>query len=442
MGVSGRWGSLLLQPLFHSVSQILDEGEDLGAFCRSVSMPKEAFEKALSSNISSPFVAVFRFHNMTKDEKNSTLLGNEIIAIEMGTGISNLTDKINISFQNVQYEGIPSCHSWNGQGSKPNWTDNGCVTVAHGDNVTCQCSHLTFFAVLLTLNETISSSDLNRLTIITQVGCSLSMLFLAVVLFMHFLLRKTKAVDSITLLIHLVLAVFFLDLTFLVNHHVESLDNSVGCKIMAAAMHYFLLATFMWFATQAFHLCLQLTVGGKVNIRHYLLRVSICSWGLPLVVVVALLSVGRYGAQDIDTSDTDQTVTMCWITDSTIHWVVNIGCYALVFLFTFTTFIIMLTMLTCHKKANSGSENVNRNSKSAMVVFGLCTILGVSWGFVFFAYGARRIPAYYIFTILSSFQGFLLFVYYYYHTRHQGEVYDSSSNQTTNTFSTTDGKVS
>lgn len=149
--------------------------------------------------------------------------------------------------------------------------------------------------------------------------------------------RRSKALDSITLLIHLVVAIFFLDLTFLVNHHVESLDNSVGCKIMAAVMHYFLLATFMWFATQAFHLCLQLTVGGKVNIRHYVLRVSISSWGgctslssavcpdwlndltlnllssfpgLPLVVVVVLLSIGRYGAQDINTSDSDETVTM------------------------------------------------------------------------------------------------------------------------------------
>lgn len=361
----------------------------------------------------------------------------------MGAMIRNLTDKINISFQNVHYEGFAYCHSWNGQGSKPNWTDNGCVTVAHGDNITCQCSHLTFFAILLTpLNETISSSDLNRLTIITQVGCCLSMLFLAAVLFVHFLLRRTKAVDSITLLIHLVLAIFFLDLTFLVNHHVESLDNSVGCKIMAAAMHYSLLATFMWFATQAFHLCLLLTVGGKVNIRRYVLKVSICSWGLPLVVVVVLLSVGKYGAQDINTSDTDETVTMCWITDSIVHWVVNIGCYALVFLFTFTTFIIILTMFTCHKKANSGSENVNGNDKSVMVIFGLCTILGISWGFVFFAYGVLRIPAYYIFTILSSFQGFFLFVYYYYHARHAGEAYDISSNQTTNTFSTTDGKVS
>lgn len=34
-------------------------------------------------------------------------------------------------------------------GSKPKWTDNGCVTVAYGDNITCQCSHLTFFAILL-----------------------------------------------------------------------------------------------------------------------------------------------------------------------------------------------------------------------------------------------------------------------------------------------------
>lgn len=69
------------------------------------------------------------------------------------------------------------------------------------------------------------------------------------------------------------------------------------------------------------------------------------------------------------------------------------------------TFIIIMTLLTCRKRANSGKEYINRNSKSAMVVFGLCSILGVSWGFVFFAYGALQIPAYYIFTVLSSFQG-------------------------------------
>lgn len=74
-------------------------------------------------------------------------------------------------------------------------------------------------------------------------------------------------------------------------------------------------------------------------------------------------------------------------------------------MFTFTTFITMLTLLIRHSRANTGSENTKRNGKNVFIIFGLCSILGVSWGFVFFAYGVLRIPAYYIFTILSSFQG-------------------------------------
>lgn len=60
----------VMPPLWRSVFQIIYEGEDLGGFSRSVSMPKEAFEKALSSNVSAPFVAVCRFHNMTKVGQN------------------------------------------------------------------------------------------------------------------------------------------------------------------------------------------------------------------------------------------------------------------------------------------------------------------------------------------------------------------------------------
>lgn len=54
------------------------------------------------------------------------------------------------------------------------------------------CFHMrcAFLCFLQTpLNETISASDFKNLTIITQVGCGLSMFFLAIVLFMHFLSR-------------------------------------------------------------------------------------------------------------------------------------------------------------------------------------------------------------------------------------------------------------
>lgn len=81
------------------------------------------------------------------------------------------------------------------------------------------------------------------------------------------------------MLINLVVAMFLLNFTFLINNFVASLKNSVGCKIMAAVMHYFMLATFTWFSVQAFHLCLQLYMMGKVVINRYLLKVCIISWG-------------------------------------------------------------------------------------------------------------------------------------------------------------------
>ncbi|XP_040919684.1 adhesion G-protein coupled receptor G5-like [Toxotes jaculatrix] len=419
---------------------IIDDREALNQFSRSVTVSKEAFKKAVSSNVSVPFAAVFRFLNMAKDELNSTVLGDEILAVEMGASITNLTDTININFWNMKYKGIPTCHSWNGEGSRPNWTDSGCLTVKNGSNITCRCSHLTFFAILLTpLNETISSSDLSNLTIITQVGCGLSMFFLSVVLFMHFLLRKTKPTKTTRILIHLVSAMFLLNLTFLINNFVAKLNNSVGCKIMAALMHYFMLTTFTWFAVQAFHLCLQLYTGGKIVIHRYMLKLSIISWVTPSIVGIVLLIIGKYGEQFIHTDNTAEDVAMCWITDNDVHYIVNIGYYALVFLFTLASFIIVLSWLICLKRTKDSTTQANGNGRNIVTIFGLCCMLGITWGFAFFAYGVLLIPSYYIFTILNSFQGFFLFIYYYSssHTREtNAAVRDSDGTTSISTLKT------
>ncbi|XP_044025457.1 adhesion G-protein coupled receptor G2-like [Siniperca chuatsi] len=402
---------------------IIESRDNLPQFSRSVTVSKEAFEKAVSLNVRVPFAALFRFTNLTKDEMNSAVLGNEVLAVEMGTSITNLTDKISLNFLNMKYEGIASCQSWNGEGRRPNWTGDGCRTINVGENITCLCSHLTFFAILLTPpNETVSSYDLNNLTIITQVGCGLSIFFLSIILFMHFLLRRTKASKATRILIHLVSAMFLLNFTFLINSYVAKLKSTVVCKIMAAFMHYFMLATFTWFAAQAFHLWLQLYNGGKIAIHHYILKVSITTWVLPSVVAIVLLIIGKYGEQVIYTNDTKKNVAMCWITDSNVHYIVNIGYYVLIFLFTFTTFIIILSWLICLKRTKAGNvKNIGRNGKSIVAILGLCCLLGITWGFAFFAYGVLRIPAYYIFTVLNSFQGFFLFIYYY-NTSHSGEI--------------------
>eukprot|EP00064_Thunnus_orientalis_P021723 superscaffoldBa00006790_g21891 len=215
--------------------------------------------------------------------------------------------------------------------------------------------------------------------------------------------EKTKTSKTTWLLIHLVSAMFLLNLTFLINSFVAKMKNSVGCKIMAAFMHYSLLATFTWFAVQAFHLCLQLYTGGNISIHRYILKVSVTSWVLPSVVVIVLFILGKYGEQVIHTDNTENNEAMCWITDSDVHYIVNIGYYVLVFLFTFTTFIIMLSWLFCLKRTKEGNAQMSRNGKNIVTILGLCCMLGITWGFAFFAYG------------------FFLFIYYY-NTRKWGEI--------------------
>lgn len=394
--------------------KIIDDRRTLEKFSRSFSVSKEAFEKAVSSNISVPFAVVLRILNISQDENNSTVLGDEVLAIDLGAEIKNLTDTININFINVTFTGFtPSCHSWDGNGSKPNWTTEGCETIFNNSLVKCQCSHLTFFAVLLTpLNETISSSDLNNLTIITQVGCGLSVFFLGIILFLYFLIRKVKASTATQILIHLVCALLLLNLTFLVNPFVANLGSPVGCQVMAAVMHFSMLATFSWFAAQGFHLCVQL-YRGNIAMRRYVLKIAVISWTLPSIVVITLGSLSKYGEQTIYTDDPQNNVAMCWITDNNVHYIVNIGYYSLVFLFTLSTVIITLSWIFCLKKNKKGSPQENSSGKKVTIIMGLCCQLGVAWGFAFFAYGSFRMLATYIFTILNSFQGFFLFIYYY-----------------------------
>nr|XP_015803136.2 adhesion G-protein coupled receptor G2 [Nothobranchius furzeri] len=324
-------------------------------------------------------------------------------------------------------------------GGRPNWTNAGCETIKDANGgIICQCTHLTFFAILLTpINETISSTDLKYLTTISQAGCGLSMFFLGVGLFMHFLIRRTKASQTTVILIHLMLAMFLLNFTFLINNSIAKMKNLVGCQVMAAIMHFSMLATFSWFAGQAFHLCLQLYTGGQIAIKRYILKISAINWALPAVIAIIIACLGKYGLETIYADDPANNVDMCWITDVYVHYIVNIGYYSLVFLFTFTTVIITVSWLFGLKKSKVAGEKGGTSGKSVLTIMGLCCQLGVTWGFAFFAYGALRIPATYIFTILNSFQGFFLFIYYYNSTKARANAAaGSSSTQTSTSVST------
>ncbi|KTF77232.1 hypothetical protein cypCar_00026317 [Cyprinus carpio] len=292
--------------------RVLDDVTQLEKFPSAFSIPEEAAKKALKQNPGKAFLGVFRFPNMSKDAENSTVLNDEVYAIEMGANISNLSDTISLTFKKDQTPPGP-----------------------------------------------IPQNHLDALTYITYIGCGLSLFFLSIGLFMHFLL------------------------------------------------------SFTWFALEAFHLCMQM-VRHSVTIKHYIIKISLVGWAPPALVVSIIYVFGKYGEQTIKTETSN--VTMCWILDSDVHYYVNIGYYCFIFIFTFTTFIVVLRWLSMLKLGRLNKvEKVQRSSTTTSditTILGLCCMLGLTWSLAFFSYGALRLPSYYIFTILNSLQGFFLFIYY------------------------------
>ncbi|XP_076128538.1 adhesion G-protein coupled receptor G5 isoform X2 [Alosa pseudoharengus] len=387
-----------------SALNLIQDEAKLKEYPLSVSVSEEAYRKSYNQLEKDAFVGVFRFPNMTEG--------------------FNL-----------------SCQSWDGEGAQPNWTDTGCLTNISNNDVTCECSHLTFFAVLMTPPEkNISASDLTSLTYITYIGCGISLFFLGIALFMFCCIRRAKASNATHILIHLILALFLLDLTFLSNESIAGMGSNVACKVMGGVMHYSMLCSFTWFAVEAFHLCLQLTKFATVTIANYKLKLCCIGWLPGAVVVLILFGLETYGELKIYT-DSGTVVKMCWITNFQTQYVVNIGYYAVVFLFTSTIFVVMLRWL-CYLRGSKLKQGGSTRSQDVIAVMGLCCMLGLTWSFAFFSYGPLRVPSYYIFSVLNSLQGFFLFLYYYNTSSIIGEGETNSSSSSSTKTSISDASIS
>ncbi|XP_050989327.1 adhesion G-protein coupled receptor G2-like [Labeo rohita] len=398
-----------------NVMNILDCQSDLETDSPwSVKIPSEAFDKARLERNERAFVGVLRFRNMG-NTNYTNILNNESYGITMGAKISNLTDDIEMSIKQKNMAikvGEASCVSWDGKGELK-WTTSGCETEQINNTIQCSCSHLTFFAVLMIpqsdANET--APHLESLTLITSIGCGISMFFLSIALFMHFLLRKARSNQATKILMNMFVSLCLLNAAFLSNESVANTQDNTACVFIALVLHYSMLASFTWFFIQALHMYLWL-IRQNVTITNYMRKITVLGWAFPTPIVIAIASVGEYKTLILKTSS-EKISRMCWITNPYIHYIVNIGYYALVFIFTTGIFIIIVTKVVQARiiRATDGKRKTFR--KQLMMVLSLFLLFGLTWSVAFFSYGAMIIPSYYIFTVLNSFQGFFLFLYYY-----------------------------
>ncbi|GCB76384.1 hypothetical protein scyTo_0015475 [Scyliorhinus torazame] len=263
-------------------------------------------------------------------------------------------------------------------------------------------------------DNTLDENVLISLMYISQIGCGISAIFSAVTIILFCAFRKVKS-DQITKIhMNLCAAIFLLNVNFLSNVWLSTVKNNGLCKTIAVCLHYSLLCTFTWMGIEAFQLYLMLIKVFNTYIKYYIQKLAVIGWGIPAIVVFVCIGVdkdaGSYGWFTIETQEKNNTVSMCWITNSAIHYVTNCGYFSIICFGNTGMLITVCAKLLCVQR---GSSNEQRSVwKDLWTVLGLCCLLGTTWALAFFSFGPLHVAQIYLFSILNSLQGFFIFLWY------------------------------
>ncbi|XP_045022677.1 adhesion G protein-coupled receptor E2 isoform X5 [Bubalus bubalis] len=351
---------------------------------------------------------LYETHRGLLQENSHILLSDVISAFITNKDTENLRSPVTFVFQHSVTPGPREkvhCVYWeHGQNGSGHWDTRGCwVTSTRDNSTTCQCSHLSIFAVLMA-HYSVQEED-PTLTVITYVGLSLSLLCLLLAA-LTFLLCKAIQNTSTSLHLQLSLCLFLAHLLFLTA--IDRTENKVLCAIIAGALHYLYLASFTWMLLVGLHLFLSarnLMVVNYSTINRFMKKAMFpVGYGVP-AVIVAISAASRphlYG-----------TPTSCWLhSEKGFKWGF-LGPVCAIFSVNLAFFLMTLWILK--SKLCSLNSEVSTLQNTRMLTFKATAqlfILGCTWFLGILQVGpAARVMAY-LFTIINSLQGVFIFLVY------------------------------
>ncbi|XP_064335639.1 adhesion G protein-coupled receptor E2-like [Camelus dromedarius] len=353
-------------------------------------------------------LALDETHKGLLQELPSILLSDVISAFISNNNTQNLSSPVTFVFQHSVIPGPRQevfCASWeHGQNGNGHWATKGCRTVGTRDNsTTCQCTHLSTFAVLMAHYE-VQEED-PALAVITYVGLGLSLLCLLLVA-LTFLLCKAIQNTSTSLHLQLSICLFLAHLLFLTA--IDRTQIKVLCAIVAGALHYLYLAAFTWMLLEGLHLFLtarNLTVVNYSSVNRFMKWLMFpVGYGVP-AVIVAISAASRpnlYG-----------TPTRCWLqTDKGFIWSF-LGPVCTIFSINLAIFLV--TFWIVKNKLSSLNSDVSTLQNTRMLTFKATAqlfILGCTWCLGILQVGPAAHVMAYLFTILNSLQGVSIFLVY------------------------------
>ncbi|XP_051988527.1 adhesion G protein-coupled receptor E1-like [Xyrauchen texanus] len=275
------------------------------------------------------------------------------------------------------------------------WSTRGCTTMNISNVQTvCSCNHLSSFAVLMALYDI---GDVYELHLITWVGLSLSLVCLLICIATFYFVRSIQSTRN-TIHLHLCISLFIACFVFLVG--ITHTDNEVGCSIVAGMLHYFFLSAFCWMCLEGVQLFRMVVLVFNTTLRPIYMFAS--GYGVPAVIVAVSAAVNANGYG---------TKRYCWLNfEDGFIWSFY-GPVCVIIIVNVLFFLITIWKLAeKFSSLNPDLHNLQKIKSFTVTAIAQLCVLGIMWIFGCFQFNKDTLAMSYIFTILNSLQGALMFI--------------------------------
>ncbi|XP_069742866.1 adhesion G-protein coupled receptor F2-like isoform X2 [Narcine bancroftii] len=300
-----------------------------------------------------------------------------------------------------------TCAFWNFTASA--WDHTGCTTIQKNTSITCSCTHLTSFSILMSP----SNKDNNTLKYITQIGVAVSIASLLITIIIEAIVWKqvtknktshTRHVAILNIAVNLLIA----DVWFIVASSLTT--GKKACVAATFFIHFFYLALFFWMFTLGLLLVYHLVLLFHDFTKSTLMGISFgIGYVCPLLISVITIGVayprGSYLRENA-----------CWLRWKEEYPILAFIIPALVIIATniIVLIIVIYKLLrpTIGDRLRSNNEDKETFKQIVRSIVVLTPILGLTWGFGIPTFQEKSpIAFHYIFTILNAFQGFFILIF-------------------------------
>ncbi|XP_018423540.1 PREDICTED: adhesion G-protein coupled receptor F3 [Nanorana parkeri] len=290
------------------------------------------------------------------------------------------------------------------------WSDAGCTSRVDTNTTFCSCSHLTSFAVLMSINV----EPLMLIEEITYAGLGVSILSLCICIFIEGFVWKTVTRTNISYfrhisLINIAVSLLCADVFFLSSAFPLVITKHLICLSITFLNHFFYLALFFWTFAQSVMLLHQL-----LFVFHHLRKTVFVSlsftagYFFPAVIAAGTLLYyypkGKYRHEKL-----------CWLNpESGAIYAFAVPAGSII-MFNFLTLLVVIAKLSRPSVSEATQPDERETAKSIMkAVVVLTPVFGLTWAFGFALLtdldNMTRQVFTYGFAGMNAFQGFFIFL--------------------------------